>query len=387
MATRKVGASGHALLAHKRTVYALQSCPSQCPSLNPLCRAGVNNYWLSSSLYKDNPSKRKRNDDFINSGDSLTLILKWLNVSNEDPARDLSYVLPTPLHPNGVRMNFEDTPKKRIMQLVPSVESMNCKECWERLGYWKIGVCNSAFQTADPQGKRDPKISIQSESASCIDMRFAPVWTSGYKNTDDTGSWRNVRNHDDGIIALPPPKGSPSVVGTGPGATQEPWKTIMMGQGWITEMEQKSAELQARGETLALSDQLILDAGLLSEKIYQACKEHSENALGTMKKIAIVNRSLRDALDAISRNTDEASSNAQRIVDRLVDIMALATSSPVVAGVEFDFNDVEMKNHIWDLPDVLNSQIKDMIAEALMVRKPFRPSPLVVHRIPLPHAC
>jgi hypothetical protein len=61
-----------------------------------------------------------------------------------------AFHMPRISHKRSVTMRIPPITNNRrrfFWQLVPSFESSTNQECWDRLGYWDIGMCRKGFET------------------------------------------------------------------------------------------------------------------------------------------------------------------------------------------------------------------------------------------------
>lgn len=140
-------------------------------------------------------------DDYIEPGESLILILREVPTEGWDSSEafssgnfestlssPLTFHLPNFSSTNRATMRFAKMPNSTMWQLVPAVNNIQEKECWERLGFWHIGVCRDGAGVYDPGNDREglSRSGCESWQASkLLHVSFAPVWTDGHGHNHD----------------------------------------------------------------------------------------------------------------------------------------------------------------------------------------------------------
>ena len=125
--------------------------------------------------------------------------------------------LPWPAHKQAVSLTFPDKflpfhacpvgktghtvqttsgPRGNLWQLVPRTESVGDRECWDRLGYWHVGVTHDSSRLWPSAGEPCAS-SVEAPSnisrefmeecaeRAAMKVSFCPMWTSGFKNVDE----------------------------------------------------------------------------------------------------------------------------------------------------------------------------------------------------------
>jgi hypothetical protein len=177
----------------------------------------LQSYWAVAGqryppLATTNVKKRKRYaprsapEEHIEPGEDLILILR--QVPTRDTAieafstGDYAAALSDPVafhlpsfagQPRRATARFSGLARPAMWQLVPAVHRMaGERECWERLGFWHIGVCRDGAGVYDPGETNGAALSRGQceawQASKLLHVSFAPVWVEGHEHDELSSS-------------------------------------------------------------------------------------------------------------------------------------------------------------------------------------------------------